>query len=304
MTHIVGSLRERFHEPQLDPPEPWERPVESEIGTRRGRGLGGHPYAPLRWEDVPQGAAEALEAACGAWRLDQLFVIPASGRRLVGRRDRWVAAPTQVLGLADEGVALWVDTEPEPRVIAAIALDELAAIDQVQILLYARLTLLAPGRTLTVRYNAVARHDLDGELTAVRAAACGYPLPVPGGEPEPAMPHKWAHLLHSSAVCLQPGDPVVARVGELPAGRGETRTALIALTPGELIVARDPDPDVLGGSSPYGHDVLSVPRRQLESAERIEMGVRLRAGGVDVDVRLSPPLADELAALAERGRAP
>lgn len=191
MSHLVEVLRDRLHEPELDPPEPWERPLTADAAARRGAGGAEHPYVPLRWHDVPTGAAQALQAACGAWRLDQLFVVPASARRLVGRRDRWVATPAQVLGLAD-GAALWVDTDPEPGVVAAIALDELAAIDHVQILLYARLTFLAPDRRLTVRYNAVARHALEDELAAVRAAAAGYPLPVPSDEPPPALAHKWA----------------------------------------------------------------------------------------------------------------
>lgn len=303
MSHLVEVLRDRLHEPELDPPEPWERPLTADAAARRGAGGAEHPYVPLRWHDVPTGAAQALQAACGAWRLDQLFVVPASARRLVGRRDRWVATPAQVLGLAD-GAALWVDTDPEPGVVTAIALDELAAIDDVQILLYARLTFLAPDRRLTVRYNAVARHALEDELAAVRAAAAGYPLPVPSDEPPPALAHKWAHLVSSPAICLAPGDPTIACTGDLPADRGEPATVLLALTPRELIVARDPDATVLGGASPYGHDILAVPRRQLEGVERTGSGARLQAGGIDVDVTLSPSLTDDLITLAELGRAP
>ena len=187
--------------------------------------------------------------------------------------------------------------------VTAITLEELAAIDHVQILLYARLTFLARGRRLTVRYNAVARHALEDELAAVRAAVAGYPLPVRSDEP-PALAHKWAHLLSSPAICLAPGDPTIARTGELPADRGEPSTVLLALTPRELIVARDPDATVLGGASPYGHDILAVPRRQLQGVERTDSGARLQAGGIDVDVTLSRSLTDELIGLTELGRAP
>ena len=96
----------------------------------------------------------------------------------------------------------------------------------------------------------------------------------------------------------------IARTGELAADRGEPSSVLLALTPRELIVARDPDATVLGGASPYGHDILSVPRRQLQSVERTDSGARLRAGGIDVDVTLSPSLTDELIGLTELGRAP
>ncbi len=304
MSHLVEVLRDRLHEPELDPPERWERPLTADAAVRRSAGGAEHPYVPLHWRDVPAGAAQALQAACGAWRLDQFFVVPASARRLVGRRDRWVATPAQVLGLADGGAALWVDTDPEPGMVTAIALDYLAAVDHVQILLHARLTLLAPDRRLTLRYNAVARHALEDELAAVRAAAAGYPLPVPSDEPPPALAHKWAHLLSSPAICLAPDDPTVARAGELAADRGEPSTVLLALTPRELIIARDPDATALGGASPYGHDILAVPRRQLQGVARIDSGARLRAGGVDVDIGLSPSLTDDLMTLVELGRAP
>jgi hypothetical protein len=305
MSHLVEVLRGRVHEPEVDPPEQWERPLAAGAAGRRGAAGAEHPHVPLRWQDVPAGAAQALQAACGAWRLDQLFVVPPSARRLVGWRDRWVATPAQVLGLADRGAALWISTQPDRGVVTAIALEELAAIDHVQILLYARLTFLAPGRRLTLRYNAVARHALEDELAAVRAAAAGYPLPVPSDEPPPALAHKWAHLVRSPAICLAPGDATIARTGELPAVRGEPpTTVLLVLTPRELIVARDPDATVLGGASPYGHDILAVPRRQLGGVERTDSGARLRAGGVNVDVDLSPSRTDELIALAELGRAP
>lgn len=84
----------------------------------------------------------------------------------------------------------------------------------------------------------------------MRAASAGYPLPVPSDAPPPARAHKWAHLLSSPAICLAPADPTIARTGEMAADRGEPSSVLLALTPRELIVARDPDATVLGGASP------------------------------------------------------
>ncbi len=303
MTEIVGSLRERFHEPEHDPPEPWERLAEAGTAVRRRRGLAEHPYAPQSWAEVPRGAAEALESACGAWRLDQVFVVPAATRRLAGDRDAWVVTPMQVLGLADEGVALWADAAPEPGVVAVIPLDELAAIDHVQIQQYARLTLLAPRRRLTIRYDAVARRELEGQLSRVRAAAAGCPLPVPD-EPEPDLPHAWAHVVRSAAVSLWPGAPIAVRLGMVSARGASPRTGLIALSPHELIVAQEPDPEALENSVPWAHDLLAVPRQRLDAIERVDGGARLRAGAVEIDVALSPPFADELVAFAGGGREP
>lgn len=299
MTEIAGSLRERFQERAHDPPEPWEQLAEPASAVRRDRGLAAHPYAPLRWADVPPGAAEALESACGARRLDQLFVVPAGTRRLVGDRDGWVNAPEQVLGLADEGIALWVDAAPSPGVVAVIALDELAALDHIQIQHYARLTLHAPGRRLSLRYNAIGRHELDSELSPLRAAAAGCPRPVPV-ERDPAMPHQWAHFIRSPAVSLRPGDPIAVRLGQLDDRGAEPRTGLVALTPYELIVAREPEPEVLAGTSPCAHDVVAVPRQRLDGVERTDTGVRLKSGGVTIDVALPPSLADALCTLAQR----
>jgi hypothetical protein len=296
MTVTTASLRERFHEPARDPPEPWEELCGSESALRVARGLASYPYVPLHWDEVPAGAAQALASACGAWRLDQLFVVPSVVRRLVGAHDGWVVAPEQVLALADQGTALWVNGDA-PRVVAAVGLDELVGLDHVQIGTYARLTLVAPARRLTIRYNAVARHALDGQLAALRVTVAGCPLPVPH-EPKPDLPHPWAHLVLSTAVSLRSGGPVVVRIWGLSA-RGARRTALIALTPHELVVAREPDPELLGDEAPSAHDVLAVPRRRMEGAESTDIGARLRTGGAEVDLVLPRALAHELCRLAE-----
>jgi hypothetical protein len=282
-----------------DAPERWESPVDPELARRHARALAEHAYVPLRWEEVPAGAAPALQEACGAWRLDQLFVIPAGARMVAGRDAHWVATPTQVLGLADRGVALWVDTTPATGVQRVVGLDELAAIDQTQILVSARLRFLAPTRRLAVHYNALARHELDRALAAVRAAACGYPLTVPD-EARVAMPSAWAHVANSLAVRLHPDDPALARFAAPPDQSKGPGAALVALTPYELVIVRDPDPDALGTAPASGHDLLHVVRRRLEGVDRTETGARLHAGGVDLEVPLAPSLSDDLLAVIER----
>jgi hypothetical protein len=257
-----------------------------------------HPYVPLRWEEVPAGAAPALQEACSAWRLDQLFVIPGGARFVGGPRALCVETPTQVVGLADRGVALWADTKPAPGAPIAIGLDELAAIDRRQILLFTRLTFLAHKRRLAVHFDALAGHELDPALAAVRAAASGYPLAVPD-EPAPSMPSAWAHVAYSLAVRLRPRDPALLRFSELE-GAHSVGGTLLALTPGELVIVREPDQDNLGDAPVCGHDLLHVMRRSVEGAEHTETGICIHAGGVDLDVPLARSVADDLLALIER----
>jgi hypothetical protein len=286
----------------FDPPEPWEQQGERAPDASPAPGFAAHPYVPARWTDVPSGAFEALESACGAWRLDQLFVVPTAARSVVDDPEAWITTPAQVVGLAEERVAHWIDADPQPHIAAALALDELAAIDHAQIGPYMRLTLLAHDRRLTVRYDTVARHELDPALCALRAAATGCPLPVPD-EPELDLSHEWAHLVHSTAVRLQAGEPIAVRLGQLPThARDHARGALLALTPHELILAREPNPDLLAGSAPSGHDLLSIPRGRLEGAEVAAAGARLRTGGVEIDLALPQSLAHGFVEVVERGR--
>jgi hypothetical protein len=297
MTSVVELLSASRRE--HDPPESWET-----IAVLGGDDPGAHsvtvlPYFPGRWCDVPPGAAEALESTCGAWRLDQLFVVPATTRRLVWDPEPCVSTPMQVVGLAEERVALWVDAEPRARVVATLTLDELAAVDHAQIGAYVRLTLVAPDRRLTVRYDPVARHEFETVLSGLRAVAGGCPLPVPA-TPPPDLPHEWAHLVHSSAITPRAG---TLRLGELESHAGRPRAALVALTPYELVVAREPDPDLLGRFTPSGHDVLAIPRRQLIRAEIAAPGVRILAGHVEIDLALPQPLAAHVVDLVRRDHA-
>jgi hypothetical protein len=299
---VLNLLREE-RSGHDDPPELWEQLAEPAPRTSRAPGFAAHPYVPARQTDVPTGASEALESACGAWRLDQLFVVPAAPRRVVGDSYAWVTTPAQVVGLAEEGVALWIDADPEPRVACALTLDELAAIDHAQIGAYMRLTLLAPDRRLTVRYDAVARHELDSALCALRAAAGGCPLPVPD-EPELELTHEWAHLVHSTAVRLRPDERIAVRMGQLPTGaQAHARSAMVALTPHELILAREPNLDLLEGSAPSGHDVLAIPRQRLERAEAAGAGLRLYTASVEIDLALPVGLARQLVDIVGSDRA-
>ena len=73
----------------------------------------------------------------------------------------------------------------------------MAAIETAQILLYARLTVLAADARLNPHYNAVAKHEL-------------HPL---------VLAYKWRRLLTSDVALLGDGDPAVAVAGALPVPR-------------------------------------------------------------------------------------
>jgi hypothetical protein len=219
--------------------------------------------ARSRLRHVSTGARQA--------RMDSTAAVATINARaaemVAGPRPDWVETPTQVLGLADRGVALWVETKPAPGVQRVIGLDELAAIDQRQILTCTRLTFLARNRRLRVHYKALAGHELDRALAAVRAAASGYPLAVPEEPPPPMLPAR-AHMTYSLAVRLRPCDPALLRFAGAPDQGKDVGGTLVALTPGELVIVRDPDRDSPEDAPVCGHDLLHVMRRRLEGDER------------------------------------
>jgi hypothetical protein len=87
--------------------------------------------------------------------------------------------------------------------------------------------------------------------------------------------------------------PATILFGLAPERPGDpSRPALVALTPHELVVAREPATEDVGPG--YGFDALQVPRGRLEACA-FELGrLRLRSAGCDLDV----PLGDELSAVA------
>jgi hypothetical protein len=113
------------------------------------------------------------------------------------------------------------------------------------------------------------------------------------------MPRAWGHVAHSVAVRLRPCDPALLRFGAASDEVASPGGTLLALTPGELVIARDPDPDRLGDAPACGPDLLHVPRRCLQGADHADTGVRLRAGGVELEVPLTRSLADDLRGLVE-----
>jgi hypothetical protein len=169
--------------------------------------------------------------------LEQFFVIPTGCRRTGSRRTRHITTPTQVLGLGDDAIALWVDAPPRPGVRVIIALDMLAAIDDVEFLLDGRLSFLSADDRLTVRYNTVGRSSVEPAIGAVRAAVAGDPSPLPGQPVTAELPVKWRNIARSPRVLLRPDEPALLLFARPPSAPRDT---LVAITAHELVVAREP----------------------------------------------------------------
>ena len=313
MAVTIGRLRRPGRHPIQDPPEPWERELSRAALSRLGRGpTGRHPYRPLREADAPASAVAALAAACGATELRRLLVIPASVRPITaGRRWRWVSTPTQVLGLGTRGVGLWVArsddggpaTVPSERsgglrlvmadldgeIRETIPLRDLAFVEDIRILLSGRLTFVAQDRALRVRYSTVARYDLRPALDDVRAAVAGEPLAL--GEPAmPPLPVKWRILAETPSIRLNSREATVL-YDEPRAGRRRTRPTLVALTPYELVVAREPTQGL--SVDRYGVDSVHVARRRVERISPAGSSLAIRAHNVDLDLDVGERLVGE-----------
>ena len=159
-----------------DPAESWELEYTEREGGFYFRGIyAGHPFAPSGPEDVPAGAWESLRETCGLESMKQLLIIPSSVRA-VGRRNRKVITPMEVLAVGTRAVGLWAE-KPAPAVRVAIGLDELAALEDVHILLYGRLSFLSRDNRLTIRYNTVCRRILEPVLQRLREKLAGPGCP-------------------------------------------------------------------------------------------------------------------------------
>ncbi len=276
------------HQNEHDPPEPWEPRISRAETRRLARDtIAGRPFRPLRPDDVPPGAVEALAHECGAQELDQLVVMPSSPRRVGDGRWRWVETPTQVLGFGNQGVGLWVDATPAPGVQRVIPHADLAAIADERILLYGRLSFLAGDQALRVRYNTVSRWHLQPALGSLRRSVATQPGPVPDVEP-PTLPHKWRVITNSEMVRPAAGEKVAVFFGSYRTHRRRHACpALLAVTSRELIVVRQPYGDPAG----YGSDALYVPRQRIEQLEVERSTLRLRAAGTHLELLLDDALA-------------
>ena len=317
MNGSTGAIVARLPRPRAraiqDPPEEWEHELAHRAVSLLGRGpTGRHPYRPLRDADVPASATRALAAACAAGELWQLLVIPASVRPVAsGRRWRWVATPTEVLGLGKAAVGLWVARSQEggpldlPRggatgapppmadlageVRETIPLGDLAFVEDVRILLSGRLTFVAKDRALRVRYSTVARYDMRPALDDVRATLAGEPLALPAPA-VPPLPVKWQILAQTPSIRLNDRDATVL-YDEPRTGRRRTRPTLVALTPYELVVAREPTQGL--SVDRYGVDSVHVARHRVERISPAGESLAIRARDADLDIDVGERLVAE-----------
>jgi len=272
-----------------DPAEQWElRFTEAEGGSYFTNERASHPYVPRRAEDVPGTALGDLTGACAVRSLSQVFIVPFAVRSVGGGRK--VISPNSVLALGDRAVGLWTE-KPSPGVRLLIPLDRVAAIEDVTILLYGRLSFVPFGDRLTIRYNTVARAEMKPALLELRRRLAGPPLELPDAVLEPGdLPFKWKVLAHDPVVRLDEGAPALVRFAEVP---GPTRREkaigqMVALNPYELVYLSEP----LEAADRYGVDCSTVPRSRMTSVRVHESDFEVVSNGACLRLPMAPALRD------------
>jgi hypothetical protein len=268
----------------LDSPEPWESPYTTPQGAFFYQGLyTAHPFIPRSESEIPQGAFEPIAEACGLQSISEVFVIP-SAVRLIGLMGRRVITPVQVLGMGPRGVALWAET-PQPGTVGTIRTDELSYVEDVEILLYGRLSFYSAGTRLTIRYNTVARRWMEPALLALRRKMAPGSHSVPREEASDAeLPFKWRYIL---------GSPFLAQ-GERPSRTfrysvsRRKKAGLLVLTDKELVYVRDSTFLM----DPYGIDRFFFPRSRISSFRADQKALMLDCAGSRASIPMEPPLLD------------
>jgi hypothetical protein len=274
----------------VDPPEEWEMPYNEREGRLYFSGKGSYPCNPRRWEDIPSDALESLRKTCAIERLDEVFVIPWAVRGTTLFAGRMVITPNSVLALGSRAVSLWTE-KPEPGIKASIAVGELAAIEDVAILLYGRLSFLSRDARLTVRYNTVARRELEPALLGLRKRLVGPAQPIPREGEFARLPLKWKNIVHSNLVCLEENASVAFRLAEGPgrSRRDEKRAHLLALNPCELVYVQDPL------DYRYGSDSFIAPRSKISEVRTGGEHLSITSNNARFRLSMLPELQDAAA---------
>ena len=273
-----------------DPAEKWEiRFTETEGGSYFRNQRPSHPYTPRQDTDIPAGARQALEEACGALELGQVFIIPWAVRS-TETLARKVISPHSVLALGNRAVGLWTE-KPQPGVKITIPLEQVAAIEDVTILLYGRLSFVPFGDRLTIRYNTVARQRMEPALLALRRRLAGAAQPLPAFcQSEEGLLFKWAVYLREPLVRLSPDSPVIyAHASVRGRSRRELRRReLIALNPFELVFLCDP----LESTERYGVDSYVIPRSRIAGLGVQDDGLVVFSNGARIRIPMTPSLRE------------
>jgi len=275
-----------------DPAESWELHYTEGEGSSYNRGIYDiFPRTPRRAEDVPEGAFESLNASCSLEGLRQVFVIPRAVRS-TGCGDQKVISPGSVLGVGTRAVGLWTE-KPGRGVKVLIPLDRLAAIEDLTILLYGRLSFLSFAEKLTIRYNTLARSNLRPALLELRERLAGSPLPLPLEEEVAELPIKWKRLLRSPYLRFRESAPVAFRFAVAPGKSRDDvqRGQLLVVNPYELVYMFDP----LEASHNYGEDSFIVPRPRITRVRFREKYLEVVSNGARLSLSMAPELREAAA---------
>ncbi len=295
-TDVDGGRREI-----VDAAEGWEQPVARAAVSRQDPTAHiGRFVLPASDADLPPGVQRTLRFTCGSLPLDRTLMIPSSARPIDRSCLRYVASRVQVLGFGERGTGLWVEARGKDPV-AIVPTDRIAVIEDVSVLCYRRLSIRAADARLSVRYVPDAHASLGGPIAWLRHRIRGDArgdLPWQGLRPvgSARVPETWRGV--AEAVADESGRSGAAMLfGLAPsAGDGFPRGALVALTPGELIVLAEPDDPPVAAAWPQ---LLVMPRRLLQSAHPDDDRLVLRAGGVDRSIRLGNRFSAAAAELIE-----
>ena len=217
--------------------------------------------------------------------MEHVFVIPRAARSLgIGRVD-WVLAPTQVVAIGRDRIAIWIDDPAGPRVRAVIPYADIVAVHDRSILLYGRLELMGPEASIVVRYNTVGQPELRELLLPLRRSfePVATPVPEPSGRDPGSLPHKWMAVLHSSDVRVRGREPMLVAAGDLDNPMPQLNNGVAVLTAAELVVATDPTLDVRDAH--FGVDLLVVPRALVT-------GLAGAGGGLEITIEATPSPVD------------
>jgi hypothetical protein len=187
-------------------------------------------------------------------------------------------------------VGLWTE-KPRPGVKVMIRIEELAAIEDVMILLYGRLSFLPFGDKLRIRYNTVARQRLEPALLELRRRLAGPEQGIPrSSEASTVLPFKWNYLLHSARVGLAEDGAVAFRFARVPRRRRRAtpRGQLLVLNPRELVYLCDPPES----DEEYGVDSFIVPRSLVAGISTRNGNLEIVAKGARFSLSMSPGLSD------------
>jgi hypothetical protein len=272
----------------LDPAESWE--LEYTEGESGGFNRGIYDVFPRlarREEQVPEGALEALNAGCSLSGVRQVFLIPKAVRT-TGHGNEKVISPASVLGIGNRAVGLWTE-KPQAGVKVLIPLERLAAIEDVTILLYGRLSFFSFTDRLTIRYNTLARSSLRTVLLELRQRLADPPLPLPAEEETTAeLPIKWRRLLRSPQLRFREEAPVAFRYAVTRRSSRDDidRGQLLVVNPHELLYLCDPEE----ASHNYGEDSFIVPRPRITRVRVREKYLEVVSNGARLSLRMAPEL--------------